>query len=343
MNDTVRMIFHRIGDLRITRLLTRKYQARMLFLMYHRVIPDSDFINDTGRISELSVSVSLFDEQLSYISKNYHPISIDQVTSLPSDTYSFPKIPVVVTFDDGYKDNLVYALPILRKYKVPATIYITTRFPEGDCSIWWFELWEIVKARKQLCFVWRDHAYQMPLETSSQKLKGFNKIKKLLLSSTEHEKNTLLRKIRNGTPTKDYQEYVLNWGEIKELDKEELITIGAHTHTHPNLRNLNDTEAIQEMLTSKMLLERNLSHSVKHFAYPYGTPCEVGQREYNIAKKCGFETAVTAICRTFRENKLMEIPRVPMSNDDSNRNLDSKLSGWYILWKGNVLPGFGIY
>ena len=52
---------------------------------------------------------------------------------------------ITITFDDGYKDNLDYALPILEKFKVPATVYVTTRFLEGDTWMWWYELKEEIK------------------------------------------------------------------------------------------------------------------------------------------------------------------------------------------------------
>ena len=86
---------------------------------------------------------SKFAEQMSYLSEDHEVVSMDElVAHLEGDSKEFV---VAVTFDDGYKDNLTHALPILEQYNIPATIYITTRFPEGDTWMWWYEIWDYIK------------------------------------------------------------------------------------------------------------------------------------------------------------------------------------------------------
>ncbi|VAW92007.1 Polysaccharide deacetylase [hydrothermal vent metagenome] len=95
-------------------------------LMYHRVIKTTEY-------DQLTVTPVVFDTQMQYLSRNYNVVSLDTATkALYSSKINSGN--VVVTFDDGYLDNLEYALPILKKYNIPATIYVTTDFCNQDKS-----------------------------------------------------------------------------------------------------------------------------------------------------------------------------------------------------------------
>ena len=90
---------------------------------------------------------SKFAEQMSFLAENHEVVSmdglVDYLESEPDRDSN--KFVVAVTFDDGYKDNLTHALPILEQYNIPAVIYITTRFLEGDTWMWWYELWDYIE------------------------------------------------------------------------------------------------------------------------------------------------------------------------------------------------------
>ncbi len=92
----------------------------MRILMYHRVCKNDKY-------DQLTVDPDKFSEQIRYLSEHYRIISLDNVIA-ELESGSIKKNTVAVTFDDGYLDNLVYAIPILEKYKVPATIFITSQF-----------------------------------------------------------------------------------------------------------------------------------------------------------------------------------------------------------------------
>ena len=96
---------------------------------------------------------------MEFISNNYEVISIDSLEEhLNSNSKEFK---IVITFDDGYRDNKDMAIPILEKYNLPATIYIVTRFLEGDYFMWWYELWEIVNREKWLKFKYLNKLYKL--------------------------------------------------------------------------------------------------------------------------------------------------------------------------------------
>ena len=106
-----------------------------------------------------------------------------------------------------------------------------------------------------------------------------------------------------------------------------MLTIGAHSHSHPNLKQQTSESAYNEIKKSKDLLEGQLGHSVDHFAYPFGTANDAGNREYNLASSCGFSTAATAIPVTLCSQMLFSIPRLGMPPFLTLQGFKGKVSG----------------
>lgn len=99
----------------------------------------------------------------------------------------------------------------------------------------------------------------------------------------QHQLLTQLRK--NDYDKINYDEYVLTWDEVIELDRQPLITIGAHTHNHSALKYISDAELQDELLKPKQLLEKKLNHAIDHLSYPFGDIDQAGGREFNAAKE----------------------------------------------------------
>ena len=107
---------------------------------------------------------------MEFLSYNYEILSIDGLAEhLEVDSNKFV---VAVTFDDGYKDNLIHALPILERFRIPATIYITTRFAEGDTWMWWYEIWDHIKSVEYLELNYSEKHFNFEVRTLRQKIKG---------------------------------------------------------------------------------------------------------------------------------------------------------------------------
>ena len=142
-----------------------------------------------------------------------------------------------------------------------------------------------------------------------------------------------MKVITNNSLLKQYPNLCLNWDEVKTLDNHELITIGAHTVSHPNLSALNYKEAFNEIYYSKYILENKLSHSIKHFAYPFGKEDTTKQREFMLAQQCGFLTAVTNQNNQLYAPKMHEIPRIYIGQSENLRDFKTKLSGFELLMR----------
>ncbi len=299
--------------------LGRPWRGLACVICYHRILPDDEFEADKSPNNNLIMPTSKFAEQMEFLSENHEVVSmdglVDYLESEPDRDSN--KFVVAVTFDDGYKDNLTHALPILEQYNIPATVYITTRFPEGDTWMWWNEIWDYLDNNDFLEV--NDLNEGRTIRTPRQKIKCFNKLFDWIL---------YVETITKSVARKQYSNLCLNWEEIKILDQHPLVTIGAHTNSHPNLKKLTEQEAFAEMSYSKNLLEEKLKHSVEHFAYPFGTPNEADVREFELASRCGFRTAVTTRPETIRSPPLHAIPRLVVPSFLSLHGFKGKLSGW---------------
>ena len=311
--------------------LGRPWRGRACVICYHRILPDDEFEADKSPNYNLIMPTSKFAEQIEFLSENHEVVSmdglVDYLESEPDRDAN--KFVVAVTFDDGYKDNLTHALPILEQYNIPATIYITTRFPEGDTWMWWNEIWDYLDNNAALEV--NDVPEGLTISTLRQKIKCFNKLFDWILNLSYEKQKKYVETITKSVARKQYSNLCLNWEEIKILDQHPLVTIGAHTNSHPNLKKLTEQEAFAEMSYSKNLLEEKLKHSVEHFAYPFGTHNEADVREFELASRCGFRTAVTTRPESLKSPALNAIPRLGVPSYLNLRGFIGKLSGLEIM------------
>ena len=296
-------------------------------LNYHRICPDNVFKKPND---ELVVSESKFRKQLIFLKKNYNIISLDSLLRFENKN----EFNVSITFDDGYKDNLTYALPILNELKIPATIYIITKFYEKEGSIWWWELQDYIWENSQnIQFTYSDKKYDFSIKSNSQKKECFIKLKSIIKKLNNNEQKKLLTEITKTSLRKQFTNEFLTKQDLKILNSNPLITIGAHTHNHLSLKNLRKEECIQEIKKSKEILENLLNCEISHFSYPYGTKNDASEREFQLAEELGFKSAVTTSVEVLSKRNLFNLPRIHINEKVNERILKFKLSIYYIFYK----------
>ncbi len=124
-------------------------RPNFIILYYHRVVKDIDLDNDMGPNIHLCIKESEFDSQMKFISENFNLISLDELSEC---NFKCSKFSVVVTFDDGYLDNYEIAYPIIKKYKIPTTIFLVSKNFISNPWAWWIELWNYLKKEKKISF-----------------------------------------------------------------------------------------------------------------------------------------------------------------------------------------------
>ena len=139
---------------------------------------------------------------------------------------------------------------------------------------------------------------------------------------------TTLADIKNNQDFRNYLDLIASWGEIESLAEHPLITVGAHSHTHPVLSLCEEKQVWYEMTTCKELLEARIGRIVSHLAYPYGGTIHANAREYKIAKKLKFHSAMTTIPGRITSNDLLSLSRHLPNHRSEGYHLRNKLEGW---------------
>tara|TARA_Y100000590_G_C15683070_1_gene1000548 strand:+ start:120 stop:1121 length:1002 start_codon:yes stop_codon:yes gene_type:complete len=311
----------------VVSVISSPWKGKGAILMYHRILPDSE-INEDHEIG-LAVAKSNFEKQIKTLSSNYKIVSMDEfVNNLDKKNSEFM---VAITFDDGYKDNFLHALPILENFKIPATIYITTRFLENHVTMWWYELKKIIEEKSALEFDYQNKKFSYDLKNFKKKKTAFNKIRKYFLYLNSEQQLELLYIISKNKNRKNFSSICLNKEELKILDKNPLITIGSHTHNHVNLKMLSEKEILKEIKTSLEILKDLLGHDILHFSYPYGDKNQASAREYKIIESLNFNSALTTRVYPIRQKKLFSLPRLYVGDKTCEKTLKNHLSGFYNL------------
>ena len=201
------------------------------------------------------------------------------------------------TFDDGYRDNRDFALPVMREFDAPFAVYVTSDFAQATGNLWWVAL-EMVTAKASHIEATIDGAAtRIDSSTLPAKKAAFERLHDWLRALPGHD--DLAREIgklciQHGIDrNKICSDLCLSWDELKPFADEPLVTIGAHSVTHCNIAQQTDEMARQEMTASRSRIEDALQRPALHFAYPYGDRRAAGQREFAFAKEAGFKTAVT--------------------------------------------------
>jgi len=288
----------------------------------------------------LEITPDFLDRALTLIrAEGYDIVSLDEALARLADPKP-GRFFVALTFDDGYRDNLDHAWPVLAKHQAPWTLYVVRGFAERTARLWWLELEEAIRVLLRLSLDLPDGRFEMPAGTDAEKQKAFDQLywrlrkgpEAILLSAISD-----LGRQAGIDPVALVERECLPVETLRSLAGAPGVTIGAHTLSHPMLAKHPEAEARREIVESKAWLEEALGAPIRHFAYPVGDPTSAGPREFVLAKEAGFTSAVTTRPgHLFAEHAehLHALPRVSLNGlHQSEAALRSLLSGLpFLLW-----------
>jgi peptidoglycan/xylan/chitin deacetylase (PgdA/CDA1 family) len=281
----------------------RPYISRVLrfgkemiyFLTYHSISRPSPAIpEELG----LCVSPERFESHMRHISRFYHPISLKHAEEILVGRASPISNAVAVSFDDGYRDNLTTALPILRKYNVPATIFVITNCAESGNRPWniqlYFDLYNTRIKAVNLFDNVNKEKISLPLHTVGLKYRAMLWLRPYLKAMKWADVQRVVAELHSqlrSTTASYFSDHLtmLDWQDIGILQESGII-FGSHTVHHMILENEDDDTIIKEVRESRELLEDRLRCPVRSFAYPGNAGKGFSERTMSLIGDAGFQS-----------------------------------------------------
>ncbi len=280
-----------------------------VIIRYHSVCSDSKLIS-----SGIRLTPEAFKEHVGYFAKYFHVITMTDLIERLQNQQPFHQNTLVLTFDDGYADNL-YAAKILNDYGLTGLFYITAGCIESDESFWVAEVRHLIENtdKNEMSLPFPDEECCLAVSNASEREEAIRKVTKLLKSVTmekrEHIRKSLSIELNDAPPFPG--DLMLNWSQLREMVQMGM-EIGGHTLTHPNLPSATIDEAHAEIFGCKSLLEKQLQTEIVHFAYPNGGAlAHFDEKSKVLLREAGFQSATTSKAGTpGYESDLFELHRM---------------------------------
>jgi peptidoglycan/xylan/chitin deacetylase (PgdA/CDA1 family) len=247
------------------------------------------------------------------------------------------------TFDDGYRDNRDFALPVMRAFAAPFTVFVASDFASATGRIWWIALERLI-ARADVLEAPIDGVFRrLDCRGAQAKREAFATMHAVLRGMpSDLEVNRTVSDLcrRHGfDDAAIVPELCMSWSELQSFAADPLVTIGAHTLSHCNIAKCTSDAAEREIAGSRDSIEAKLNRPVAHFAYPYGDKDAAAARDFALVRKLGFKTAVTTRPgMLFAENAdhMTALPRLSLNGNFQDERLLKVLTSGAAtaMWNG---------
>jgi peptidoglycan/xylan/chitin deacetylase (PgdA/CDA1 family) len=302
---------------------------RLWVLMYHRILPLQDH-----RYSEeepgMCVSPQSFAMHLSQLRRYFTPMFLSEWIAKANAGEALPARACAVTFDDGWRDNFEFALPLLEQFKVPATLFAVAEKIGTD-----FQFWPNIVARlllqgalPQMAAQPIFHALQSTFPTLPPGREGVAMAIRFLKRYSDEQLFHALDEIHWQRRTKPMPAALMDWSELKHMQASGWVEIGSHTCTHRRLTcELDETQLRYEIQHSQRVLQQQLGSTVNLFCFPNG---DYSPEALRIVEET-YQAAVTTRRGIVRlGQKLHQLTRIGLHNDVSftPEAFGARLSTW---------------
>jgi len=304
------------------------YRHEALILTYHGVLPEPLPFQVWHHLT-----VAEFEKQIAYLAKHFRCVSLSTLL----DDLARGEVPphtVAVTFDDGYRNNLTQALPVLSRYKVPATLFITSGLV-GSKQMLWPE-WAVCVLAQTRLSVLLFAGQEMTLDTVKSREASYRLIVSAFKTMPpENIQSAVDELIAAAGLTKAAIEgsklgqifRALSWDDVREMRDSGWFEFGAHTQNHWRLSKLDSSQALNEIYDPKALIEGQIG-PIEYFAYPHGNPADFTTAHRTMAIEAGYRAVFTAVTNTVTPHSdLFELPRMGIGANTSFEQFKYALHG----------------
>jgi len=310
---------------------------KLLVVMYHGVTRQHYDPPVWTQLPEV-----IFQRQLEFLARYYQPVSLQQVVHAISGACALPERAVLITFDDGLRNNATVAWPILRRMDIPAAIFLTVDFIETDRFFWVDELYIYLVEASRSGKAWpladlpEGRSFFEAGDIWGAYLYIVEKYKRLPESTLREHLSTLAAAFPFDRTLFNEDFGLLEWDQVKAMHREGLVDFGVHTATHQILTQMDQKNVEHELVASRMTLEEKLGQPVRTFCYPNGRRGLDFSLEHEallreIGYTCAFATD-RALFDPIHDNPYA-IGRIPAGHDMTSYPALFRLyaTGWQLL------------
>jgi peptidoglycan/xylan/chitin deacetylase (PgdA/CDA1 family) len=296
----------------------------VIILLYHRV---ADLPADPEM---LAVSPENFRLHLTFLKQQFKVVRFEE------DWTQLKKSAVAITFDDGYADNAVEALPIIEEVGVPVTFFVSTGNIGTDREFWWNRLEKILlqKGRFPASFRLDDSRFGRTWDSATleQRHSMYNTLVALMQRVTPDRRESWLNQLEQWAgPVESGENFhrSMSHDEIKKLAASPWASIGAHTVTHSALSALTEEQQRKEIFTSKQELENMAELEITTFSYPFGRKQDYNNISVRLSQEAGFvKVASNFPGQVHRWTDPYQLPRHLVRNWDLSKFREEIESFW---------------
>jgi peptidoglycan/xylan/chitin deacetylase (PgdA/CDA1 family) len=336
----IRAMFEGLWLSRLPALIRRSSKCRGVIFTLHRVLPD-----DPADFSPNSI-LQVKPEFLDFTIKRVRELGLEVVDlgeALRRVESDAPEKPFAVfTFDDAYRDNLRYALPVLRRNQCPFTLYVPTALVDGVGEVWWQALEDIIASQTAVAVTYAGETDYLPTATLAEKNETFDQLYGRMRAMPEADRVDMIRALaaQYGFDLEAHcRELIMDWAELRIFANDQLCTLGAHTVHHYELAKLAPIDVRNEIDQSVRVMKSQFGKAPIHLSYPIGSPAACGPREFEMAKQMGFRSAVTTSpggLYARHRDSLHSLPRISLNGRFQVRRYVDVFATGAIF---NMMPG----
>lgn len=260
-------------------------RARLSILIYHRVLATAD------PLVPWALGADVFSVQMDALQRHFNVLPLPEAVERLA-AGALPARAAAVTFDDGYRDNLTVALPILQRHRIPATVFIASGFLDGG-RMWNDTVVETVRAIKGTLDLSSIGLGRFELGTTSSRVDAIAKLLHQMKYLPQGQRAMVADQIGECSPARLPNDLMLSVDELRNLHGAG-IDIGGHTISHPILSGLDDRAALHEIAEDRRHLTEIIRAPLRVFAYPNGRPgLDYLTAHVSMVRKSGYSAAVS--------------------------------------------------
>jgi peptidoglycan/xylan/chitin deacetylase (PgdA/CDA1 family) len=324
------------GSSVLSRVAARANRGAPIVLAFHGVTSEAPghLCNYQGK----HLHLPLFEKFMEHVRERYSPVPVARIARWLEGKAVLPDGAVAVTFDDGYRNVLANAVPVLVRLGIPASVYVVSDFVRERKMVWTDVIVSALAATKKTLFeiALPDRTIELRIENDEEKAAVDAELRALCKSLADSERMELVARIVGALGVGE-RELAGAWPDHEPLRSEELktlldfgVVVGSHTKGHKILTRCTPEDARRELEESKGFIESATGKPCDEFSYPNGGRGDFDARTREAAKRAGYKLAVTTIAtRVPRRQDPFEIPRcTPADNETSPARFAADLSGY---------------